>query len=72
MMLKQNPDGVLVRNLSGIRFFREEGIRIAGDFSLNVTNELTADFLMSLGLERLTPSYDLNRISCWIWCRPSR
>jgi putative protease len=60
-MRKHQPDGVLIRNLSGLRYFRDEGIRISGDFSLNITNELTADFLMKLGLERFTPSYDLNR-----------
>jgi putative protease len=34
--------------------------RLIGDFSLNVANELTADVLLSAGLERLVPSYDLN------------
>ena len=61
MMLKQWPDGVLVRNLSGMQFFHEHGLPVVGDFSLNVTNELTAQFLMEQGLERLTASYDLNR-----------
>ncbi|MBL8816071.1 MAG: U32 family peptidase [Planctomyces sp.] len=60
-MRKYQPEGVLVRNLSGLRYFRDEGIRVCGDFSLNITNELTADFLMGLGLERISPSYDLNR-----------
>ena len=31
------------------------------DFSLNVTNELTADWLRTFGAIRLTASYDLNR-----------
>ena len=31
------------------------------DFSLNVTNPLTAEYLLNLGAERLTASYDLNR-----------
>ncbi len=60
-MRKYQPEGVLVRNLSGLRYFHDEGIRVCGDFSLNITNELTADFLMGLGLERISPSYDLNR-----------
>jgi putative protease len=60
-MLKHKPDGVLVRNLSGLAFFRENGIPVVGDYSLNVTNELTASFLMQQGLNWLTPSYDLNR-----------
>ncbi len=61
MVRKADPDGVLVRNLSGLDFFRSLGLPLTGDYSLNVTNELTADYLMSRGLQRLTPSYDLNR-----------
>lgn len=60
-MLKHQPDGILVRNLSGLAFFRDQGLRVIGDYSLNVTNELTASFLMQQGLQWLTPSYDLNR-----------
>ena len=60
-MLKHQPDGVLVRNLSGLAFFRDQGIPVIGDYSLNVTNELTAAFLMEQKLQWLTPSYDLNR-----------
>ncbi|MCA9064295.1 MAG: DUF3656 domain-containing protein, partial [Planctomycetaceae bacterium] len=55
------PSAVLVRNLSGIRFFRDAGIKSIGDFSLNVTNELTAEFLMGLGLRSVAASYDMNR-----------
>jgi U32 family peptidase len=61
LMVKAQPDGVLVRNVGGLRFFREQGLPIAGDFSLNVTNELTAAFFMEEGLTRVTASYDLNR-----------
>ncbi len=55
-------DFVLIRNLAGLDVFREEfpGIRRIGDFSLNIANELTADLFLSEGLERITPSYDLN------------
>ncbi len=60
-MLKPRPDGVLIRNLSGLAFFRDNGLPVAADYSLNVTNELTASFLMQQGLTWLTPSYDLNR-----------
>ena len=60
-MLKHQPDGVLVRNLSGLAFFRDQGVPVVGDYSLNVTNELTAAFLMEQKLQWLTPSYDLNR-----------
>lgn len=59
---KCEPDAILVRNLASLTFFREELPHVAriGDFSLNVTNELTADLFRSEGLERLTPGYDLN------------
>ena len=61
LMVKAEPDGVLVRNVGGLRFFREQRLPITGDFSLNVTNELTAAFFMEEGLTRVTASYDLNR-----------
>ena len=61
LMVKAEPDGVLVRNVGGLRFFREQRLPITGDFSLNVTNELTAAFFMEEGLARVTASYDLNR-----------
>lgn len=61
LLAKYAPDGVLVRNLSGMRYFREKGIPFVADFSLNVTNELTADYLLAFGAGRVTASYDLNR-----------
>jgi putative protease len=61
LMVKAEPDGVLVRNVGGLQFFREQGLPIIGDFSLNVTNERTAAFFMEEGLARVTASYDLNR-----------
>jgi putative protease len=54
------PDGVLVRNLGGISYFRNREFELVGDFSLNVANPLTAQLLRDEGLNRLTVSYDLN------------
>lgn len=54
------PDGVLVRNIGGIEWFRERGIPFVADFSLNVANPLTAALLMEQRPQRLTVSYDLN------------
>lgn len=54
------PDGVLVRNIGGLEWFRERDIPFVGDFSLNVANPLTAALLMEQKPERLTLSYDLN------------
>jgi putative protease len=61
LLAKQQPDGVLVRNFGGLEFFAERDIPLVGDFSLNVTNELTADYYRQRGLPRVTASYDLNR-----------
>lgn len=62
LVVRADPDLVLVRNLGSIDFFKAElpRARLVGDFSLNVANELTADLLVAAGLDRLVPSYDLN------------
>jgi putative protease len=60
-LLKHSPDGILVRNLGGLWFFANEGVPFVADFSLNVTNELTAQFLIEHKAQRVTASYDLNR-----------
>jgi putative protease len=60
-LAKHKADGILVRNLAGLRFYRERGISTVADFSLNCANELTAQYLREHGAERITPSYDLNR-----------
>ncbi len=62
VIAKATPDAVLVRNLAGMTFFGTElpqANRI-GDFSLNITNELTADLFLRECLTRITPGYDLN------------
>ncbi len=54
-----NADGYLIRNYDHLEFFA--GDRCMGDFSLNVTNPITASYLkQQYNLERLTASYDLN------------
>jgi putative protease len=60
LIARSAPDGVLIRNLGAIAFFEATGLRTTGDFSLNVANPLTAEFLKRTGLERLTVSYDLS------------
>lgn len=56
------PDGVLIRNLGGLAYFRRHHphLRLVGDFSLNVANDLAARWYRQQGLDTLTPSYDLN------------
>jgi putative protease len=60
-LAKHGADGILVRNLAGLRLFRERGVPTIADFSLNAANELTAQYLIEQGALRVTPSYDLNR-----------
>jgi putative protease len=59
------PDAVLVRHWGGLMCFAEAergSPRVHGDFSLNVTNSVTARHVLSLGLSTLTASHDLNRV----------
>jgi U32 family peptidase len=61
LLARQQPDGVLVRNWAGLRFFRDAGLPVVGDFSLNVANERSAAFFLAAGCDRVTASYDCNR-----------
>ncbi len=55
-----HPDGVLVRNLGALEYWRGKGVRLCGDFSLNVSNTYSLKLLVDQGLEACTVSYDLN------------
>jgi putative protease len=58
------PDSILVRNLGALRYLTQKNsgaIELRGDFSLNVSNHLTADYLLNKGLASLCVSYDLNQ-----------
>ena len=60
------PDAVLVRHWGALVAFQALDAAAArpilhGDFSLNVTNSITAAELFARGLDTLTPSYDLDR-----------
>jgi putative protease len=61
LLAKQEPDGVLARNWAAVEFFRDRGIPVVADHTLNVANRITARFLLEAGCERVTASYDLNR-----------
>ncbi len=62
------PDAVLVRHWGGLVQFAGlageplAGLRplVHGDFSLNVTNSLTANLLLGMGVDTLTPAHDLD------------
>ena len=54
-----DADGYLIRNYDHLKFFAD--CRKRGDYSLNVANRIAADYFKNkFGLERVTPSYDLN------------
>jgi putative protease len=61
---KLHPDGVLIRHWGALIHFleRSDDIRpkLHGDFSLNVTNSVTAAHLLALGLDTFTASHDLD------------
>ncbi len=59
-----NPDIILVRNLGALYYYtniQETQAQLKGDFSLNVTNHLSAEYLLSKGLFSVCASYDLNQ-----------
>lgn len=58
-----DPDFILVRNLGALQYFKAINIfekEIRGDFSLNITNHITAEYLLDKGLSSACVSYDLN------------
>ena len=55
------PDAYLVRHWTSlVRLAGADGPVLHGDFSLNVTNSITALHLLGWGLETVTASYDLD------------
>ena len=60
-LLKHQPDYVLARNLAAIEASNQEGVPVIADFSLNVANHRAAEWILSVGAQRVTVSYDLNR-----------
>jgi len=61
-VLECQPDAVLVRNLAALAVTRHFAphMPLIGDYSLNVSNELTADLMAREGLRRIVASYDLS------------
>ena len=58
---KHDADGWLVRNMAALDYAGKAKIPCVADFSLNVTNPLTAAWMIEQGADRITASYDLNR-----------
>lgn len=67
------PDSVLLRHWGGLIEFSQmdpsERPILNGDFSLNVTNSVTANYLLGLGLHTLTASHDLDRAQLGELCK---
>ncbi|MFV8829274.1 DUF3656 domain-containing U32 family peptidase [Alkalihalobacterium sp. APHAB7] len=61
-ILKAKPDAILVRSLGAVQYYTSQNLDLPlfGDFSLNIANHKAAELFLSRGLERVTPSYDLN------------
>jgi putative protease len=68
-LARLEPDGVLVRHWGGMVHFARlraqhpealAAVRIHGDFSLNVTNSLTARHVLDWGLDTFTVAHDLD------------
>jgi putative protease len=61
-IIRCRPDVILVRNLGAQRYLGTKcNIPLIGDFSLNVTNSWSLDYLVTKGLETINVSYDLNQ-----------
>jgi putative protease len=62
-LARLEPDGVLVRSWGSLAYFRALAAPPAlhGDFSLNVTNSITARWALGLGLDTVTASHDLDQ-----------
>jgi U32 family peptidase len=54
------PDSILVRGLGALHEGGPPGAIRIGDFSLNVTNRITAHEVLSRGCSAFTPSFDLD------------
>ena len=64
-IFRLEPDGILVRHFGALMRClqqRDRGLaaKLHGDFSLNASNSLTARYLLQLGLDSVTASFDLD------------
>jgi len=57
---RANPDVILCRNLGAVEYFKDSAFELRGDFSLNVTNSLSANYFLTKKLKSICASYDLN------------
>lgn len=61
---RAKPDVILCRNLGALNYFSsvdtDHFFELRGDFSLNITNSLSANYFFNKGVKTLSASYDLN------------
>lgn len=63
IIAKAMPDAILCRNLGAVYYFQNQcpgQFHLFADFSLNVTNSLTAKYLLDKNIESVMASYDLS------------
>jgi len=61
-IVRHQPDFILVRNLGALNYLKEKTqIPLIGDFSLNITNSYSLEYILSKGLLSVSMSYDLNQ-----------
>jgi putative protease len=61
-LARLEPDGVLVRSWGSLAYFQAKQLELHGDFSLNVTNSMTARWVLGKQLTTLTAAHDLDRV----------
>ena len=59
-LVRLEPDAILARSWAAVAALDGRGVPVHGDFSLNVTNGITAGFVLGLGLDTLTAAHDLD------------
>lgn len=59
------PEVILVRNLGALHWLKENmdlsNTTLIGDYSLNITNSMTSEWMQSHGLQQLHPAHDCNK-----------
>lgn len=54
-------DEILIGGLSSISYYKNKNVKLISDYSLNVTNYISATILSSLGVDTITLSNELNK-----------
>lgn len=57
---RSRPDAVLIRHAGALHRLASSGVQLVGDFSLNLSNSISADWFLARGLSRFIPATDLN------------